>query len=93
MCSLNNEFNLNSKKECTWITPCYPEVMIAKLELPNFTQGVPSLNLTSQAFWVTAQGIGGWLDPTAGLDAVEKREEVDSRLTKHSTSKAQRRQN
>lgn len=55
--------------------------MIAKLELPDFIQGVPSLNLTSQAGWVTAQGTGGWLDQIAGLDVVEKREEVDSRLT------------
>jgi len=55
--------------------------MLAKLELPNFIQGVLSLNLISQAGWVTAQGTRGWLDPTAGLDVVEKRKELRSRLT------------
>jgi len=30
---------------------------------------------------VTAQGTGGWWDPIVGPDVVEKREEVDSRLT------------
>jgi hypothetical protein len=55
--------------------------MLAKLKLPNFIQGVLSLNLTSQASCVTDQGRGGWLDPTAGLDVVEKRKEVHSNLT------------
>lgn len=52
-----------------------------KIKLPNFIQGVLSLNLTSQAGGVTAKGTGGWLDPTTGLDAAEKKREVCSRLT------------
>jgi hypothetical protein len=54
----------------------------SKIRTPKFfIQGVLSLNLTSQAGWVTAQGTGGWLDPTAGLGVMEKRKELHSRLT------------
>jgi len=56
--------------------------LACKIGTPKFfIQGVLSLNLTSQAGWVTAQGTGGWLDPIAGLDVMEKRKEVRSRLT------------